>query len=83
MGAGKTSLIKHILEDAHGFKIAVICNEVGEEKDIDFSFLKDSEVTLTMQAGTQNSGSHGGGGVVMVVLTLRHTHKHRLAPLFI
>ncbi|MEW5302896.1 MAG: hypothetical protein WDW38_003996 [Sanguina aurantia] len=43
LGAGKTTLVKHILTQDHGFKIAIILNEFGEEAGIESSFVRQKE----------------------------------------
>eukprot|EP00002_Diphylleia_rotans_P021161 TRINITY_DN4121_c0_g1_i12.p1 TRINITY_DN4121_c0_g1~~TRINITY_DN4121_c0_g1_i12.p1 ORF type:complete len:365 (+),score=83.77 TRINITY_DN4121_c0_g1_i12:28-1122(+) len=43
LGAGKTTLVRHILTAPHGLKIAVIVNEFGEELGIESALLVDAE----------------------------------------
>ena len=52
LGAGKTTLLKRILQENHGFKIAVIENEFGEENIDNEILLKDSnEQIIEMNNG--------------------------------
>lgn len=44
LGAGKTTLVNHILTAPHGLRIAVILNEFGEEVGIEKALLKNPEV---------------------------------------
>lgn len=46
LGAGKTTLVNHILHDNHGFKIAVILNEFGDEIGVENAFLEGGEDDL-------------------------------------
>ncbi|PNW88957.1 hypothetical protein CHLRE_01g052000v5 [Chlamydomonas reinhardtii] len=43
LGAGKTTLVKHILTANHGYRIAVILNEFGEDVGIESSFVQSQE----------------------------------------
>ncbi|GIL85440.1 hypothetical protein Vretimale_10620 [Volvox reticuliferus] len=43
LGSGKTTLIRHILTGNHGYRIAVILNEFGEEVGIESSFVQSDE----------------------------------------
>lgn len=40
-GAGKTTLVNYILTENHGFRIAVIMNEIGDQKGIEKALLQD------------------------------------------
>ena len=40
-GAGKTTLVDRILTAQHGFRVAVILNEIGDEKGIEKALLQD------------------------------------------
>lgn len=39
LGAGKTTLIRHILHEPHGYRVAVILNEVGDEQGLEQSMV--------------------------------------------
>lgn len=41
LGAGKTTLVKHVL--THGFRVAVILNDVGAETGIETAFIQDAK----------------------------------------
>ncbi|KAK9813905.1 hypothetical protein WJX73_004240 [Symbiochloris irregularis] len=43
LGAGKTTLINHIICGEHGFRIAVILNEFGEELGIEKALMQEQE----------------------------------------
>ncbi|GFR53016.1 hypothetical protein Agub_g15708 [Astrephomene gubernaculifera] len=43
LGAGKTTLVKHILTADHGYRIAVILNEYGEDVGIESSFVQSEQ----------------------------------------
>lgn len=40
-GAGKSTLVNYILSENHGFRIAVIMNEIGDQKGIEKALLQD------------------------------------------
>lgn len=44
LGSGKTTLVKYILTQRHGHRIAVILNEIGEESGIEAAFVQDDGV---------------------------------------
>lgn len=41
-GAGKTTLVNYILTEQHGYRVAVIMNEFGEERGIERAILQDA-----------------------------------------
>lgn len=43
LGAGKTTMLKYILEKPHGYRVAVIQNEFSEEMGIESPLIKDSK----------------------------------------
>lgn len=43
LGSGKTTLVKHILTERHGHRIAVILNEFGEEAGLEAAFVQEEE----------------------------------------
>lgn len=43
LGSGKTTLVRHILTGGHGYRIAVILNEYGEDTGIESSFVQDQQ----------------------------------------
>lgn len=43
LGSGKSTLVKHILEQPHGLRIAVIVNEYGES--VEGSFVQTADVS--------------------------------------
>ena len=43
LGSGKTTLVERILTLHHGYKIAVILNEIGDEKGIEKALLQDEQ----------------------------------------
>lgn len=45
LGAGKTSLVQHVLTAEHGYRIAVILNEYGEDTGIESSVVKGKEAS--------------------------------------
>jgi len=54
LGAGKTTLVNHILRDDHGMKLAVIENEFGEvsiDTELVDTNLKSDETIMTMANG--------------------------------
>ena len=44
LGAGKSTLVRHILTAQHGRRIAVIVNEFGEELGIERAIVNEPEV---------------------------------------
>ncbi|PNH07726.1 COBW domain-containing protein 1 [Tetrabaena socialis] len=49
LGAGKTTLVRNILTADHGYRIAVILNEFGEDIGIESSFVQSSEGLKTQE----------------------------------
>lgn len=46
LGAGKSTLVRHILTAQHGRRIAVIVNEFGDELGIERAIVNEHEVPL-------------------------------------
>jgi hypothetical protein len=46
LGAGKSTLINHILTSKHGYRCAVLLNEIGDSADIESALIKEPEVSL-------------------------------------
>lgn len=44
--ATQTTLVKHILTERHGYRIAVILNEYGDESGIESAFVQDTKVSM-------------------------------------
>lgn len=42
----QTTLVKYILQEQHGHRIAVILNEYGEETGIESAFVQDDQVCV-------------------------------------
>lgn len=47
----QTTLVKYILEEQHGHRIAVILNEFGEETGIESAFVQDDQVSPVLRRG--------------------------------
>jgi hypothetical protein len=47
-GAGKTTLVEHILTSQHGYRIAVILNEIGDSHGIEKALLQDEKGLFIM-----------------------------------
>ena len=64
LGAGKTTLVNHVLTAKHGYRCAVLLNEIGDSADVERALVKEPEV------GRQ-SGRAGGraGGSCSAVLS--------------
>eukprot|EP00879_Flechtneria_rotunda_P022113 GHRR01023331.1.p1 GENE.GHRR01023331.1~~GHRR01023331.1.p1 ORF type:complete len:224 (+),score=69.16 GHRR01023331.1:248-919(+) len=43
LGSGKTTLVRYILQERHGYRIAVILNEYGGETGIESAFVQDEQ----------------------------------------
>ena len=65
LGAGKTTLVRHILTKHHGHRVAVIMNEFGE--GVEGSYFHTPEVSGKRQGslpvGSSGQKSRPGGGV--------------------
>ena len=44
LGAGKSTLVRHILTADHGFRIAVILNEFADDTSIERAIVSDEQV---------------------------------------
>ena len=46
MGAGKSTLVRHILTAQHGYRIACILNEFGDDTTIERTIVSNEEARL-------------------------------------
>lgn len=46
LGAGKTTLVNHILTAKHGYRCAVLLNEIGDTADVEKALVKEPEVRM-------------------------------------
>ena len=46
LGAGKSTLVRHILTAKHGYRIAVILNEFGNDTSIERAIVNDEHVSI-------------------------------------
>lgn len=46
LGSGKTTLINYILTKQHGYRCAVLLNEIGDTADIERALVKEPEVRM-------------------------------------
>lgn len=46
LGSGKTTLVNHILTAKHGYRCAVLLNEIGDTADIEKALVKEPEVRM-------------------------------------
>ena len=44
LGSGKTTLVNHILTAKHGYRCAVLLNEIGDTADIEKALIKEPDV---------------------------------------
>lgn len=44
LGAGKTTLVNYILSAKHGYRCAVLLNEIADSADIERALVKEPEV---------------------------------------
>lgn len=44
LGAGKTTLVNYILTAKHGYRCAVLLNEIGDSADIERALVREPEV---------------------------------------
>jgi hypothetical protein len=47
LGSGKTTLVNHILTAKHGYRCAVLLNEIGDTADIEKALVREPEVRNT------------------------------------
>ena len=47
LGSGKTTLVNYILTAKHGYRCAVLLNEIGDTADIEKALVKEPEVGRT------------------------------------
>eukprot|EP00887_Chlorella_sp_A99_P001389 scaffold8.g1389.t1 len=57
LGAGKSTLVNHILTAKHGYRCAVLLNEWADSADIEKALIKEPEAS----AGPPAMVAHGGG----------------------
>ncbi|CAI5998246.1 unnamed protein product [Closterium sp. NIES-64] len=65
LGAGKTTLVNHILSQKHGLRIAVILNDFGDRLGIEKALVHPSQGTAAQtsaNAAAAAGGAGGGGG---------------------
>lgn len=48
LGAGKSTLVNHILSAKHGFRCAVLLNEIGDTADVERALVKEPEVRAAL-----------------------------------
>jgi hypothetical protein len=58
LGSGKTTLVNFILTAKHGFRCAVLLNEIADSADIERALVKDPEVGLPGDAGAGQGKAH-------------------------
>ena len=46
LGSGKTTLVNHILTEKHGYRCAVLLNEIGDTADIEKALVKEPDVCV-------------------------------------
>lgn len=44
LGSGKTTLVNYILTEKHGYRCAVLLNEIADTADVEKALVRDSEV---------------------------------------
>jgi hypothetical protein len=71
--AGKTTLVERILTAQHGYRVAVILNEIGDEKGIEKALLQDEE-------GMQSCCCTCSTPSQAATTTIGDLHMHHLAP---
>ncbi len=57
LGAGKSTLVRHILTADHGYRIAVILNEFGDDTSIERAIVSDEQV-LSACTSRPSCGHH-------------------------
>ena len=76
LGAGKSTLVRHILTADHGYRIAVILNEFGDDTSIERAIVSDEQVQLTAMLMFKRIISYFSLGLLMgTVSTLLSTAK--------
>ena len=58
LGSGKTTLVNFILTAKHGFRCAVLLNEIADSADIERALVKEPEVGLQGDAGAGQGKAH-------------------------
>ena len=83
LGAGKTTLIRHLLQNAKGRRLALIINEFGDV-GVDGELVKgcndEASIAARVKASLERGNSYATGIVRASVLTAcRAFHEQRLA----
>lgn len=73
----QTTLVKYILEEQHGHRIAVILNEFGEETGIESAFVQDGQVCT---AATNLLSPHLHGLVLTVGVPMHNGGSRSPVP---
>lgn len=55
LGSGKTTLVNHILTAKHGYRCAVLLNEIGDTADIEKALVKEPEVWILLPKMAQKA----------------------------
>jgi CobW/HypB/UreG, nucleotide-binding domain len=63
LGAGKSTLVKHILTVKHGFRIAVIMNEFGDEANVERAMVEGPDVSRLQCNQSHSVDSHREGSL--------------------
>jgi hypothetical protein len=76
LGAGKTTLVNYILTAKHGYRCAVLLNEIADSADVEKALVREPEVRCPLYRATTKIPNLFS--FLQLVTLLDHRHEHSL-----